>query len=150
MIVELVDPFEHALEIVDAVQDFVSRMDFKECFPKDTKKFMEALSGVLLLEQVDIIAAKEDGAIVGLLVMAFLPHTWNPDMLHGEELIWWTDKDAPKTTGLRLLRFAKIHAKDRGAKVLTFRALTSSPDKTGRVYERMGLREIETVYSGLI
>ena len=83
-----------------------------------------------------------------MIVMGYLPHVWNPDVIHAEELMWWAAKDAPKTTGMRLLKFVKKRAKEKDADFITFSKLTSSPEKVGAVYERMGLREIESSYTG--
>lgn len=150
MKIRIADPLEDALEILEAAQDFVSRMDYVDCFPKDPIKFAEALSNVVMAEYVEIAVAEHEGKIVGMLVMAYLPHVWNHDLLHAEEVMWWAAEDAPKTTGMRLLKFIKRRAKEKGADVLTFTKLTSSPEKVGAVYERLGLREIETSYTGLI
>lgn len=150
MIIRISDPYKDAHALVEAAKDFVSRMDVTDCFPKDPHDFIDALSRILLADYVDVIVAEHEGEIVGTIGMAYVPHVWNPELLHAEELFWWAAQDAPKTTGMRLLKFVKQHSKERGANVITFRKLTSSPEKVAKVYERMGLREIETVYSGLL
>ena len=151
MKVEIADPYENAEAIAFAARDFVSRMDCKSFFPENDEDFAVSLSKVVLAEYVDIIMAKDDfGLAVGFLGMAYVPHIWNQDMLHAEEIFWWTATNAPKMTAMRLLKFAMKHSKERGAGMVTFVKLTSSPDKVSDVYRRMGLKEIETAYSGLI
>lgn len=148
MIIQVCDPTENAKGIVEAAKDFISRMDYSECFPTDPYDFVDAISNIVLADYVDVISAVHEDRLVGLIGMAYLPHMWNPKMLHAEELFWWTAKDAPKTTAIRLLKFAKTHSIEKGAKIISFRKLTSSPEKVDSVYKRMGLREIETAYSG--
>jgi hypothetical protein len=150
MKVEVIDKLEYALQIVEGMQDFVSRMDFQDFVPQNPTDFADALSRIVMMDQVYIIGAVENLQLVGMMGMAYMPHTWNPNLLHAEELFWWASPTSPKTTSMRLLKKAKEHAKEKGAKMITFRALTSSPDKTSNVYKRMGLQEIETTYSGLI
>jgi hypothetical protein len=150
MKVKVVDKLDYALQIVEGMQDFCSRMDFQEFIPQNPTDFADALSRIVMMEQVYIIGAVDEGKLVGMIGMAYMPHTWNPKILHAEEIFWWAAPDAPVTTSMRLLKKAKEHAKEMGANMITFRALTSSPAKTGDVYKRMGLKEIETTYSGSI
>lgn len=150
MITRMVDPYKEALVVVEAAEDFISRMDFTEYFPKDRGEFLDALSRIFLADYVDILGVEHEGKLVGLIGMAYLPHLWNPKLVNGEELFWWTAPDAPKTAAMRLLKFAKQHSNNVGAKMVTFRSLTSSPKKVASVYKRMGLTEIETCYSGMI
>lgn len=148
MIVRIADPYEDAAAIVAGVEDFVSRMDYTDFIPKDTTKRIDALSRIILSDFVEVNVVEHEGEIVALLGVAYLPHVWNPDLLHAEELFWWAAKNAPKTASMRLLKFVMKRAKEKGAEIITFRKLTSSPEKVGSVYIRMGLREIETTYSG--
>ena len=150
MIVRISDPVEDAIGILEAAKDFVSRMDFKGCFPEDPEKFVESISRVMTYNFVEVVAAEKDSKIVGLIGMTYLPHLWNQDAIHAEEIFWWTSKEAPITTGLRLLNFVKKRVKEKGASLMTFRKLTSSPEKVADVYKRMGLVEVETTYSGVV
>jgi len=150
VIIRISDPYKDANALVEAAKDFVSRMDYKECFPEDPTDFIDALSRIILADYVETYVAEHDGVVVATIGMAFLPHMWNPKMLHAEELFWWAAKDAPKTAAMRLLKFTRNRAKEKGATIMTFKKLTSSPAGVGNVYERMGMREIETAYSGLI
>ena len=148
MIIRLADPLEDALELLEAAEDFVSRMDYTDDIPKDPIKFAEALSGVIMADFSETAVAEHEGKIVAMIIMGYMPHIWNPDLIHAEELMWWADRDAPKTAGIRLLKYIKKRAKEKGADLITFTKLTSSPEKVGSVYERMGLREVETSYCG--
>ena len=150
MIIRVSDPVTDALEIMDGVRDFISRMDFTDCLPEDDAGIIDVVGNIVALEDVEVLVAEHEGKIVGILMMIYFPHLWNPKLINAEELLWWGSKDAPKTTGLRMLRFAKKRAKEKGAYFMTFTKLTCSPKNLGRVYERMGMREIETSYVGLL
>lgn len=150
MIIRLYDPNRDALQFVEGVKDFISRMDFTECLPKTDEKIIEGLGTILASEQVEVAIAEHEDQVVGILMMAYFPHMWNPDMIQAEEMLWWAAESAPKTAAFRLLKFVKQRAKEKGAHFMTFTQLTSSPEGVGRVYERMGMRKIETTYSGLL
>ena len=150
MIIRIADPLEDAFQLLQGAYDFISRMDFVDWFPETDEKFHESFGGTLMSDAVETVVAEHEGKIVGMIVMAYVPVLWNMDLLNAEELLWWGAKDAPKTAGLRLLKFVKNRAKEKGADMITFRKLTSSPPGVGTVYERMGLREIETTYTGLL
>lgn len=135
-----------ALAIMDGARDFISRMEYRDFLPAQAD-LAAAIGRILTLDQVETLVAEHDGGIVGGIGMLYAPHIWNPGLLVGDELFWWTAPDAPRTTALRLLRAARESARERGA-LLTFKKLTSSPDGVDRVYRRMGLRPAETVYMG--
>lgn len=150
MIIRVSDPVEDAGGIMAGVKDFISRMDFVDYFPKDERGVISVIGKVVTSESIEVLVAEHEEEIVGILIVAFVPYLWNPEITHAEELLWWVAQDAPKTAGLRLLRFARKRAKEIGADVMTFTALTSSPKNLGRIYERMGMREIETSYMGSV
>ena len=151
MIIRISDPYEDADNLMRAAVDRVSSMgDLIKYFPKDMSDFTDAMSRLFLADYIDIIVAEHEGKPVGGVGMAYLHHIWNPKLLNAEEVFLWIASDAPKTTGMRLLKFAKRHSKKRGADVITFRKLVSNPDMLASVYKRMGLEEIEIAYSGLL
>ena len=60
----MADPLEDALEILEAAEDFVSRMDYTDCFPKDPIKFAEAFELVdALKEEFNFPVTLAGGAI---------------------------------------------------------------------------------------
>ena len=147
MIIRLADFDTDALGILEGVKDFISRMDHMEFVPDN---IAEIVARNITADFVETTVAEHDGKIVGALGMAYLPFMWNPDLLSAEELFFWTDKNAPKTAALRLLRFTVQRIKDRGRAVTTFRCLMSSPDSLSRVYQKIGLSPVETTHMGLI
>ena len=150
MIIRIADMEKDALAIMEGAKDFISRMDYTECLPKTDKKLCEAISRIITMEQVEVIVAEYENNIVGAIGMLYSPMMWNPEITGGEEIFWWTAKDAPITTALRLLKFVQNKAKKTGLKFLTFKKLTSSPENVKKVYARMGLTEIETSFMGAV
>lgn len=136
-----------ALAIVDGARDFISRMDYREFLPADAD-LAAAVGRILAMDQVETLVAEHEGRIVGGIGVLYAPHIWNPGLMAGEELFWWTARAAPAATALRLLRAARASARKRGAAMVTFKSLTSSPPGVDRVYRRMGLRPAETAYVG--
>lgn len=150
MIIRVSDPIEDSLGLIEGAQDFVRRMDWAPYFPKDEEEFVAAMSVIFTAEYVETVVAEHEGKIVAGLGMIYLPHIFNPKVIHAEEVFWWASEKAPKTAGLRLLKYVKNRAKEKGASVLTFSKLTSTPDKVDKVYKRLGLEPREIRYSGEI
>lgn len=135
-------------KIMAGAKDFIERMDFDGFLPESEAELSDAISRVMSYEFVEVTVAEHDGDIVGGIGMSYIPSLWNPKAVMAEELFWWASKEAPKTTSLRMLRFIKARASSVGAAFLSFKKLTSSPNGVSRVYERMGLRELETTFIG--
>mgnify|MGYP003141579292 CR=1 FL=1 len=135
-------------KIMEGAMDFIARMDSKEFLPDSEAELFDAISRVMAYEFVEVTVAEHSGDIVGGIGMSYVPSLWNPKAVMAEELFWWASKEAPNTTSLRLLRFIKSRASSVGANFLSFKRLTSSPKGVSKVYERMGLREIETTFMG--
>lgn len=135
--------------VLAGMKNFISRMDYTEFLPDSDDKLLAALHKLLNLGCFEVTLAEHEGRVVGGIGMVYAPSVWNDDLTAGEELFWWTDDDAPATTALRLIRDVQRRGREHGDVVWVFRSLTSSPDGVDRVYRRMGLRPVETVYMGL-
>jgi len=146
MIIRTADMEKDALAIVDGAKDFFSRMEYTEFLPETDEKLIEAIARVMSFPGIEVIVAEHEGSVVGGLGMMYGPHLWNPNIEAGDEIFFWTSRSAPKTTALRLLREVKARAGDR---IVTFKALMTSPKKVCQVYERMGLRPVESSYMGV-
>jgi len=149
MIIRKADIERDALAIMDGARDFVSRMDNTDFMPETDDAFIEAIGRVLSWENVEVTVAEHDGRIVGGLGMVIGPHLWNPALTCADELFFWASKDAPKATALRLIKAVKGEMSGR-VRMVTFKRLKSSPAKLHDVYRAMGLREVETAYSGVM
>ena len=80
----------------------------------------------------------ERGAIGATLT----PHPFNHDHIHAQELFWWSEG----REGLALLKALEAHC-DEHAHSLTMITLEAvDPERTGRLYERLGYRPLEHSY----
>ena len=148
--VRLADPDADFPAILDGARDFVSRMDFTGHLPPDEAGLGAAMSRIFSVVDLDLIVVEEAGRIVGGLGMVYAPYLWNPAILSGEELFFWTARQAPAGAALRLIRFMQRRAAEKGVRVMSFAALTSSPATLGRLYERLGMRKTQTTYTGVM
>lgn len=130
------------------IRDFVSRMDYHDFLPSSEEELIGAVERLLGLDPVEIRVVEHDDIIVGGIGMLYAPSIWNSDALTAEELFFWVSPDAPSTTALRLIRDARVRARQQGCVILTFRSLASSPDKLAKFYRKIGLQPVETVYMG--
>lgn len=137
-----------SLAIFEGAKDFIARMDYRDFLPNNDSDLSYAVGFVINLPGAEVLVAEHNGQIVGGVGLLFVPHIWNQSRLVMDELFWWCHPGAPRTTALRLLRSAIGRARERDA-LVSFKALTSSPEGVDKVYRQMGLRPFETTYVGV-
>jgi hypothetical protein len=152
MIVRIADPHEDAEGIMLGVRDFVSRMDYTDYLPP-VDLFEPFMVQFLSDSSVETVVVEHEGKLVAGMAIAYIPFFLNPQMTQAQELFLWASPDAPKSAVMRVIRFSvkRIHerVKDGGEGIMAhFGKLTSSPDGLGRVYNKLGLREMGTMYGG--
>ena len=135
-------------QAVAGMRDFISRMDYHDFLPETDEELVGNLHRLLSLECIEILVAEHEGNLVGSICLLYSPGIWNTNRLHVEEVFLWVAREAPSTTLLRLLRWSMKRAKQKGATIITFKSLTSSPTSLDKVYRRLGLRPVETAYMG--
>lgn len=134
-------------ELLAGMRDFISRMDYHDFLPKSEEELLMALARLLDLG-AEVIVVEHEGKLVGGIGMLYAPNIWNKELLSGEELFFWTSREAPPSVALRLIRGARLRARERGCEHLVFKSLTSSPSNLDRVYHSLGLRPVELSYMG--
>lgn len=149
MIVRLADPERDALAIMDGARDFVARMEFTDAIPESDEGLIEAVARIVTLDGVEIAVAEHMERIVGGMGMFYTPYIWNPHILSGIELFWWTAIGSPHTTALALLRFVQKRMTERGVRLKEFGVLNSSPEGVTRIYAKMGLRKVQEQWAGV-
>ncbi len=137
-----------ALAIVDGARDFASRTGLASLFPETEQEFDDAIGRIMVLDGLEILVAVDNGTIVGGIGILFVPYLWNPARLVGDELFWWTVKDAPFRAGRLLIDEAMKRITERKA-IPMFRSLETSPKGVEKLYQRMGLRRVETAFAGV-
>ena len=151
MEIRLADVRNESEQILVGVRDFISRMDFTEFLPDDNAWFEAYVIELLASKNMEIIVAEHEDRIVAGIGMAYAPLLWNPGVLQAEEIFWWTSPDAPAYAAVKVLREAHARAAGKGEKTfVSFKSLTSSPVSVGKLYLKMGLREVETSYVGVV
>lgn len=144
--IRLADINTDALSIVDGARDFASRVAFRSLLPEDDQEFISAIGRIVTLECVEILVAEHESRVVGGIGISYIPFMWNPEKLVGEELFWWTSKNAPFRTGRMLIDEAMKRIDQKGA-VPFFKSLETSPKGVARMYARMGLAPVETMFA---
>jgi len=138
-----------ALSIMDGAKDFYKRTGVESLFPTDDQEFIKAISRIIVLDDLVILLAEHEKQVVGGIGILYAPFLWNPSVTVGDELFWWTDRNAPFRTGRNLIDEAMKHIKEKGA-VPMFRSMETSPKGVERMYNRLGMRRIETTYIGIL
>lgn len=136
-----------ALAIADGARDFANRVAFKSLFPKG-RDFNSAIGRIMELDELEVLLVEQNGKVVGGLGIAYSPYLWNPSLLIGDELFWWTAKDAPFRTGRSLFGEAMSRINEKGA-MPVFRSLETSPKGVERLYRSFGMGPVETVFMPL-
>lgn len=134
-----------ALAIVDGAREFAKSTSLSSWF-RSGDEFVQDISKVMVLDNVEILIAEHDGKIVGGIGVAYIPFIWNQSILVGDELFWWTSPNAPFKTGMALFDAAMKRIEEKGAEPM-FRSLDTSPKHVEKFYERRGLNKFESVFA---
>lgn len=134
-----------ALAIMDGARDFAQRVAVRSLLPDDDEAFTAAVGRIVTLPNVEILVAEHEGHVVSGIGVGYSPYLWNPDLLVAEELFWWAVEGAPFRAAWKLLNEAMRHIDDKGA-IPMFRALSTSPRGVERLYRKMGLELVETLF----
>ena len=134
-----------ALAIIEGAREFSQQTSLASWF-RNGQEFIEDISKIMVLDNLEISVAEHDGKIVGGIGIVYIPFTWNASILLGDELFWWTSKNAPFKTGASLFYFAMKRIKEKGARPM-FRSLDTSPEHIEKFYAREGLNKFESVFT---
>lgn len=147
MEIRQVDLEQDLVPVLAGMHDFIERMEFHDFLPEEDEELILALDRLIELG-AEVLVAEDNGWLVGGIGIFYAPCIWNSKLLIGEELFWWSHEKAPKTTALRLIRAALDSASKRGCKIFNFKSLPTSPPAIDKVYRRLGMKPVETVYMG--
>lgn len=150
MKIRIADLEADALQIFDGAKDFISRMDFTPFIPDNDADLARCIGDVLAIEGMEIVVAEDNEQIKGGIGMLYAPFVWNRKIIVADEMFIWTAPDAPQSTLLRMLRFVEVRMKEHNASLREFVSLSSSPEGVDRVYARMGLKKVQTMWAGTV
>jgi hypothetical protein len=134
-----------ALAIVDGAREFSQSTSLASWF-RNGDDFIEDISKLIVLDNLEITVAEHEGKIVGGIGIVYVPFIWNHSILVGDELFWWTAPNAPFKTGTALFDFAMKRIEEKGARPM-FRSLDTSPKHIEKFYERRGLNKFESIFT---
>lgn len=137
-----------ALSIVNGAREFSQQTSLASWF-RSGEEFVEDISKLMVLDNLEITVAEHEGKIVGGVGIVYVPFIWNHSILVGDELFWWTAPNAPFKTGTALFDFAMKRIKEKGARPM-FRSLDTSPKHIEQFYERRGLNKFESIFTQVI
>lgn len=145
MIIRLADFDTDALAIINGAREFADSTSLKSWF-RSGDDFVEDISKVMTLDNLEILVAEHNGEIVGGIGIVYVPFMWNQSITIGDELFWWSSQGAPFRTGRTLFDEANKRIEQKGARPM-FRSLNTSPVHISKFYERQGLKQLESVFT---
>lgn len=103
---------------------------------------------VEMLIRDGILKVAVNGNICGGAGALVFPHFWNQNVTVAQELFWWVDENARRSSaGLRLLSELELAAKEKGAGSIVLATLDKlNPDVLERLYTRRGYRPQERAF----
>ena len=143
MIIRLADLEKDALAIVEGAKDFATRTPVNKLL--QGQSYVDAVTRIVTLPDFELIVAEHEGKVVGGIGLFYAPFLWNRDILIAEEHFWWTDKEAPFSTGMKLIKRAMENIDKRNA-IPMFKTLSTSHKGVGKVYRKYGMEPVETLY----
>ena len=143
MIIRLADLEKDALAIVEGAKDFATRTPVNKLL--QGQSYVDAVTRIVTLPDFELIVAEHEGKVVGGIGLFYAPFLWNRDILIAEEHFWWTDKEAPFSTGMKLIKRAMENIDKRNA-VPMFKSLSTSHKGVDKVYRKHGMEPVETLY----
>lgn len=102
-----------------------------------------------LIDNGIVQIAVDERKLVGIILMVVGPMPFNPSTLAATELVFYVDEDYRDSgVGKQLLRQAEHIAKQLGVTLVSMIHLdTVSPEKAEAVYDQMGYKRNETVFT---
>ncbi len=144
-----------ALTIMTGARDCIRRhkahegdLNIGSLFPDDDEVLVKAIGRLLSFPDLEILLAEHEGHVVGGTGVLYMPYMWNPDLLMGDKIFWWTEEDAPFRTAMILADETMNRIEARNA-VPIFRVLKTDPKGVERLYQKMSMTPVETVYMRL-
>jgi GNAT superfamily N-acetyltransferase len=134
---------DDAPELLKMIGHFLSDTVYGETVDGETDTMAALVNRVASGELGQVLVAEHAGSPVGMVGVLVYDHPLTGKTV-GSELIWWVEPSARSTrAGVKLLKASEEWAKERGALSMQF---MSWHGRLKEFYERLGYRELETVY----
>ena len=138
---------EAALEDLPAVvamgQQFLQSTSYRDLISENPVQ-MTAMATLLIDSSTGLLlVAEQADELLGMIGMLVMDHPLSGERI-ASELFWWVDPVHRGSLGMRLLKQAEDWARAQG--VVTI--MLAAPDAAvGRIYERLGYRQVELAYA---
>jgi GNAT superfamily N-acetyltransferase len=127
--------------LVEMGRRFISSTNYQSLLPVNPTQMSDFARR--LIEARGVLVCERDGAVVGMIGLAFFPHFISGEMV-AAEVFWWLEPEyRGGTEGIRLLRAAESQARARGAVKLQ---MIAPSDEVSAMYQRMGYAFVEAAY----
>lgn len=138
------EDFNHVLGILNR---FFESIDLSGVIPpRDTYERIAAVEKLFYSQFLTCILAMDNDKCVGAMGLFIAPYLWDGSKLSCEELFWWVDEGAPKTTAMRILKQMNTLIEDNDINIAVISSLDSSPKSLDRIYTKMGYKKMQTSY----
>lgn len=109
-----------------------------------------AIDRLLDLPGVVIFLSYHEGRCVGGVGILVTPYIFDYSRMMADELAWWSHDGAPSSTGVGLLLAVRDHIKNENVAFATFHSLMNSPAAIPKIYQRLGLTQLQSTYAGVL
>jgi len=147
MIIRAMSIQRDALALLEAAEEAAPRMEQQALLPETLEELQAAFKKILTSDIVETFVVEHEDRLVAALGIAMVPYLWNPKRLMAEQVFWWAAEDAPFGAAHSLFEMAMSYCMVKGA-VPLFMA-PAEPDGRNRLFQKRGLRAVQTVYVGL-
>lgn len=134
-----------AMAIIDGFRIFSQQTPMASWF-RDGDGLIEDVSKIMVLENIEIAVADQDGKLFGGIGIVYVPFIWNFSILIGDVVFWWSANNAPFRTGRSLFDYAIQRIEEKGARP-QFHTPYLEPEHIEKFYERRGLNKLDSLFT---
>lgn len=136
---------EELEELLVILENFYKLMPYKQDLNKVRSTWVNTWYGLISHEVGKIFALKQNNKIIGAIGFIISP-SLEDGVSTCTEAFWYVDEKY-RGKGLSLLLHLQKYAKAQGAERMMMIHLSNSmPEKLKALYERLGYKEVETIY----
>lgn len=133
---------EDVPRIVEMSTRFNASSIYRRLFPTTPERLEEL--AVLLITDHKLWVAEVDGAVVGMLGLAVVPHIMT-GLIYGEEVGWWVEPEhRHRSAGPRLMHTMECYVRQNRLHMV--KMLAPADSSVGDFYRKCGYQAIETAW----
>lgn len=133
-------------QIVRMSAAFYPTTHYAQWCPMDEDSVAGLATG--LIDNDVFFVAENEGELVGMVGVIFVPFMFNQSHTYATEIVWWVAPAARGTSvASRLLTAIEAPCRERGAARIQMVHMPNSPPQAAALYERMGYARSEISYT---